>query len=77
MIRPHMRVVQPDHAVHQEHRDGDHHRRQHARREDEEEQVPLPLHLEAREAVGGDRAHADGQHRRVMATISEFMKRLG
>ena len=57
-----MRVVEADGAVHQEHRDGDDDRRQHARRQDEEEQVGLARHPEAREAVGGERAHADGEH---------------
>ncbi len=50
---PGVGVVQAYLAVHQENRDGDHHRGQHAPAQNEKEQVVGAGHLKAAESVGG------------------------
>ncbi len=64
MMSPRCGIVEADDPVHEEHRDRDDHRRQHARRQYEEEQVRLPGYPEPREAIGGDRSHRHGEQRR-------------
>ena len=65
-------VGQAELAIHQVDRDRDGDRRHHARRQDEEQQVVGERHLEAREAVGGERAEehraegrAEGDDQRI------------
>ena len=68
-------VGQAELAVHEIDRDRDRDRRHHARRQDEEQKIVGERHLEAREAIGRERAEEDREEGRAEADEIEFMKR--